>query len=478
VTGPKTGPLTMTMNDLELEESPPAVAETGDSRPRSLESRAIKGTYLIVLFYGATMSLRLLSSMVLSRLFLPQYFGLSALITTVIVGMNLVSHVGLLDSVVQNPRGDEPIFLNTAWTIQALRGAGLFLLTIPLAWPIAHFYKEPQIVHLLPVLGFGCFLAGITSPSLLTLGRHMGVGRLAGLELLGQFVQFVVTLLCALIHASIWDLVVGRLAAEVTRTVVSYRILPELRPRFTWDKESVRQLAHFGRWILIGTIFTFLALQSDRLILAKLVSFRMLGVYTIAFSLSDIPRQIILQFCSRVGFPFIARFSHLPRSEYRATLLKYRMLVLAVGGLMIIAIISAGDLFILHFYTKPYHDAAWMIGILAVGLWHTLLYSTTSPAILSLQKAHYNALGYLVYCIGLYTALPLGFHLLGMLGAVIAVAIADLPVYFVNAFSARREGLSTFRQDALLTFLFFVALALALGARAVSGLGSPFARIP
>jgi O-antigen/teichoic acid export membrane protein len=468
----------MIVNDLEQGEYPPEVRQPEDVHTRSLESRAIKGAYLLVVFYGAAMSLRLVSSIVLSRLFMPQYFGLTALITTVIVGMNLFSHVGLQDSIVQHPRGDEPAFLNTAWTIQVIRGAGLFLLTFPLAWPIAYFYKEPQIVHLLPALGFGCFLAGISSPSLLSLGRHMGVGRLSALELLSQFVLFAVTVLCALVHPSIWDLVVGRLTSELVRTIASYRMLPELRPRFTWDKKCVRTLVHFGRWILAGTALTFLALQSDRLILAKLVSFRVLGVYGIAFSLSDIPRQIVLQFCSRVGFPFIARFSHLPRNEYRATLLKYRMLVLAVGGLMIVAVISTGDLFILHFYTKPYHAAAWMIGILAIGLWHTLLYSTVSPAILSLQKAHYNALGYLVYCISLYIALPLGFHFLGMVGAVIAVAIADLPVYFVNAFSAGREGISTFRQDALLTFLFFVALALALAAREISGLGSPFARIP
>ena len=468
----------MTMNDLELEASPSAVAETGDSPSRSLESRAIKGTYFVIFFYGVAMSLRLLSSVVLSRLFLPQYFGLTALITTVIAGMNLFSHVGLQDSVVQNPRGDDAAFLNTAWTIQVIRGAGLFLLTFPLAWPIAHFYKEPQIEYLLPACAFGCLVAGVSSPSLLTLGRHMGVGRLSALELLSQVVQFAVTLLCAWVHPTIWDLVIGRQVAELVRTVASYRMLPEVRPQFTWDKESVRQLVHFGRWILVGTALTFLALQSDRLILAKLVSFRTLGVYGIAFSLSDIPRQIILQFCSRIGFPFIARFSHLPRSEYRAILLKYRIFALAAGGLMVIAIVSTGDLFILHFYTKPYHDAAWMIGILAIGLWHTLLYSTTSPAILSLQKSHYNAIAYLVYCISLYIALPLGFHLEGMVGAVIAVAIADLPVYFVNAFSARREGISTFRQDAFLTFLFFVVLALALAARVACGLGSPFARIP
>jgi hypothetical protein len=127
-------------------------------------------------------------------------------------------------------------------------------------------------------------------------------------------------------------------------------------------------------------------------------------------------------------------------------------------------------------YTKPYHAAAWMIPILAVGLWHTLLYSTISPAILSLQKPHYNAFAYLVYCITLFIFLPWGFHVWGMVGAVIAVAFSDLPVYFVNAYSAWREGLPTFNQDAFLTLAFVGLLAASLWARSWLGFGFPFPR--
>jgi O-antigen/teichoic acid export membrane protein len=450
-------------------------AEHSIPRLRSLEARALKGTYLIVVWFGMAMVLRLLSSVVLTRLFTPAYFGLMALMTTVIVGMNLFSHVGLQDSVIQNPRGDEPVFLNTAWTIQVIRGAALWLLTIPIAWPVARFYHEPQITFLLPALGFSCLIAGISSPSLLTLTRHMGVGQLSALELFSQLVQFLVTSIWAWIQPTIWALVVGRIVSEVARTIASYWMLPEVRPRFTWDKESVQALVNFGRWILIGTALTFLALQSDRLILAKLVSFQILGVYGVAFALSDIPRQIILQFCSRIGFPFLAKFSEQPRGEFRSILLKYRFPVLSVGGILIIGVVLTGDVFIHHVYTKPYQGAAWMIGILAIGLWHTLLYSTVSPAVFALQKSHYNAFAYLAYCITLYAMLPLGFHLLGMPGAVIAIAASDLPVYFVTAYSASREGVSTLRQDGLLTLAFCGTLALALAGRAALGFGFPFA---
>ena len=442
---------------------------------RALESRALKGTYFVVIFYGASLILRMVNSVVLTHLFAPELFGLMALMTTVIVGLTLFSHIGLEDSVIQNSRGDEEVFLNTAWTIQTIRGAGIWVATILLAWPVARFYHEPRMIWLLPILGFGCVIAGFSSPNLLMLSRHLGVGRLSTLELSTQFVLFAVTVISAYLTRTIWALAIGRILSELFRTAYSYRIAGKgYRPRFVLEKSCVHALVTFGRWILIGTVLTFLAQQSDRLILSKLTTLTMLGIYNIAFQLSDIPRQIILMFSSKVGFPFIAKLAHKPRPEFRQVLLKYRMMVLAAGALMLTVTICTGDLFIRRVYDYRYHNAAWMIAILAAGLWHTLLYSTITPAIMSLQKAHYNALANLLYFISLCALLPLGYHFFGMVGAVIAVAISDLPMYFVNVFASYQQGLGTLQQDGLMTLVFVGLLAAGLMIRQVLGAGSPF----
>jgi len=448
--------------------------EASDTRHRKLEKQALKGTVYIIAFYGISVALRMVSSVVLSRLFSPEFFGLMTLLTTVLVGLNLFSHIGLGDSVIQSPRGDDPVFLNTAWTLQVLRGAGLWVVTILLAWPVAHFYREPRMTGLFPVLGFGCVIAGFASTSLLNLARHMGVGKASMLELIGQVVYFVVTLIWALLDPSLWALVGGRIASEVARTVISFFIIPALRPRFVLDAECVRSLLHFGKWILIGTALTFLATQSDRLILGKLISIEALGVYGVAFSLSDMPRQIIAMFCSRVGYPFIARFAQEPRHEYRSIFLKYRLPVLAVGGLGLVFIICTGDQLVLHLYDHRYRAAAWMVGVLAAGLWHTMLYSTLSPAILALSKPRYNAVANLVYCICLFILIPLGFHFFGILGAVAAVAFSDLPVYFVVLYAAYCERVGTLFQDALMTLAFVMTLTGGLALRAALGFGQPF----
>ena len=396
--------------DTEIDEI--STEDRDESRFRALESRALKGTYFIVAFYGVALGLRFVSSIVLTRLFAPELFGLMTFTTTIIVGLALFSHIGLEDSVIQNPRGDDEPFINTAWTIQVLRGIALWLVLLILAWPIARFY-DPRLLWLLPAIGLGSVLSGFSSPNLLSLSRHLGVGKLSLLELICQFVIFGVSIVWAYFDRTIWALVAGRLASEMVRTFISYRLVKNgVRPRFVLEPEAVHSLLTFGRWILIGTALTFLATQSDKLILPKLLpkstAFQVLGIYGIAFSLSELPRQIISMFSSKVGFPFIAKFAHQPRPEFRKVLLKYRMMVLAVGAVLLTFTICVGDVFILHVYKKPYHGAAWMIAIFGLGLWHTLLYSTTSPAIMSLQKSHYNALANLLYLIALLVLFPNG----------------------------------------------------------------------
>src|SRR5277367_3534911 len=287
--------------DTEIDEI--STEDRDESRFRALESRALKGTYFIVVFYGIGMGLRFGSSIILTRLFAPELFGVMTLLTTIIVGLNLFSHIGFEDSVIQNSRGDDEPFINTAWSIQVLRGVALWLVMVILAWPVARFY-DPRLLWLLPLVGFGAVISGFSSPRLLSLSRHLGVGRLSLLELICQIVLYGVAIVWAYFNRTIWALVVARLAAELVRTLLSYRLVKNgVRPRFVLEREAVHSLLTFGRWILIGTALTFLANQSDRLILPKLLpkstAFQVLGVYGIAFALSDLPRQIISTFSSK-----------------------------------------------------------------------------------------------------------------------------------------------------------------------------------
>jgi O-antigen/teichoic acid export membrane protein len=432
-----------------------------------LESRALRATLWTVVSYGAAQSLRVVNSLVLTRLLVPSAFGQMTLVTTVIVGITLLSDIGLGPSIIQSARGDDPRFLNTAWTLQVIRGTVMWMVALLLSWPAARFYHDPTLLKVLPVLALSMILTGFNSTNLLTLSRHMGVRRLFAIDFSTQVVALLVTVAWAYHWPSIWALVGGNLASSLYRLTLSHRasIVPGIRNRFLWDKESLSNILHFGKWIFLGTAFFFFASQADRLILGKVVSLSVLGVYGIAFSLSDIPRSVIGAFSSKVGYPFIAKIIHLPLAEFRAQYLRYRVYALLIGAFLLSLMVVFGDQLVLRLYKPAYADGAWMVPILALGLWHTLLYQTTNPVLFSLGKSKYNAIGNAAYCAAVLIGIPVAFHFFGLLGAVIAVAAGDFPLYLVIQGGAVREGIRPLKQDLQMTSAFVGLLVLEFGLR-------------
>jgi O-antigen/teichoic acid export membrane protein len=424
-----------------------------------LESAAIRATFWTVMDYGCSMALRVVNSVVLTRLLMPESFGLMALVATLIVGISLMSDIGLGPSVIQSRRGDDPVLLNTVWTLQVLRGAGIFVVSLVLAWPMALLYHEPRLIKLLPALGLIVVIGSFNSTNLLSMSRHLGLRRLFLLDISCQIFGLLITVGCALLYPSVWALVIGSTMTAIYRATISFYqpAIPGIRNVFCWDPECVRSLVHFGKWILLSTAFSFFASQADRLILGKLVSFTLLGVYSIAYTVSDIPRAIINAFTQKVGYPFIAKMAHLPLPEFRRVFLSYRLRALLGGAVMLCLMVYLGGFLVSKVYDRRYQAASWMVPLLALGLWHTLMYATTMPALLSLGKSRYQAVGNALYCASVIAAIPVGFHFFGMFGAVLAVALGDLPMYFVLATGASREGVSTWTQDLEATG-FFVAL--------------------
>jgi O-antigen/teichoic acid export membrane protein len=183
-----------------------AIQGPSGSEHKKLEGTAIRATIWTIVAYGSSQGLRMVNSMVLTRLLMPEYFGLMALISTLVMGMTLLSDVGLLPSVVGSPRGDEPVFLNTAWSVQIIRGFALWVVALILASPLALFYHDHRIVKLLPVLALSMIISGFASTNLLSAARHIGVRRLLVVDFAAQVTGMIVIILWAKFYPSVWAL--------------------------------------------------------------------------------------------------------------------------------------------------------------------------------------------------------------------------------------------------------------------------------
>jgi O-antigen/teichoic acid export membrane protein len=439
----------------------------------SLKKLAIRGTIWTIASYGLGQIIRFGGNLILTRLLAPQLFGLMTLVSIFIVGLHLFSDVGVGPSVVQNKRGDDPDFLNTAWTMQVIRSFIIWGFCILIAFPLAQLYNEPQLLWLIPIVGFGTVISGFSSTAGYTLERHMEMRRSTFFSLGGQVLSIAILIIWAKISPTIWALVLGSLLTSLISTIWSFYLIPGTRNRFAWDPESVRDLFSFGQWIFLSTAITFLAEQVDRLMLGKLIALETLGVYGVAYALADIPRQVLLAVSSRVLFPAFSKMVDQPREVFLAKILKNRMPLLLFAAVGIGVLVGCGDLFVKLLYDKRYEQASWMLPLMAIGIWPRVLTQTIDQVFFAMGQPRYPTYGCLAKFVFMLAALPLGFHFMGVPGAVIAVALNDIPFYVVIAEGLRREKLSSFKQDMLATLFFVGLIALVLAVRSVLGLGSP-----
>ena len=438
-----------------------------------LKKLALRGAAWTFIGYGFSQSLRFGSNLILTRLLVPELFGLMALVNVFITGLALFSDIGINPSIIQNKRGDDPTFLNTAWTLQVIRGFGLWLCCLILALPVSQLYSEPKLLWLLPAVGLTTIISGFNSTSLATLNRHLAIGKLTILQLGVQVISLTTMIIWAYFQQSIWAIVIGILLSSFVQAVVSHWLNPLQPNRFAWNKTAFKEIFSFGRWIFLSTLLSFLANQSDRLIIGKLLSIEILGVYTIAYTLADVPRQVSNKLGNNVLFPVISRNKTLPRKELRAAILKKRKFALLVVSVLLAILISFGDFIILALYDERYAQASWMLPLLAMGLWHTILYNTMGPTLIGIGKPIYRTIGTMLTLLMIVVGLPFAFSHLGIFGIVLVVAFSDFPKYIVMMYGLWHEKLNCLGEDFQVTILFIIFTLSLLGCRYLLGLGLP-----
>lgn len=325
----------------------------------------MRGALLTGANFGSQNVLRLAGNLVLTRILFPEAFGIMALVQVFLTGLNMFSDIGVNASIIQNKRGTDPVFLDTAWMLQILRGVVLWLLTCLAAAPLANFYDAPILAQLLPVAGLTALIQGFKSTKIATANRELRLGRVTVISISSKVVGIGAVIGLALWWQSVWALAVGGLVAPLWVVIGSHLFVPGHNNRFRFEIAAARELVDFGKFILIATIAGFLVAQADRAILGKFISLSELAYYNIAYFMAMIPRMVQQRLASNILFPLYSNRPPGESSENYRNLARMRLvfvgLTMSLAGVLAIS----GDFVIRLLYDTRY-EAAGPILILIV----------------------------------------------------------------------------------------------------------------
>jgi O-antigen/teichoic acid export membrane protein len=448
--------------DQALHDAPIANSAAPPSPVRSLRSRAIFGSMWMMTGYGSAQALRLAATIVLTRLIAPEVTGLMAMVTVFFIGLEMFSDVGITPSIIQNKRGSEPSFLNTAWTIQVCRGFVLWIVACIGAWPVAQFFDQPALLWVIPVVGFSAVIDGFTSTSIITMNRNLNMRPMTIMGIATQVLSYSIIITWAWFSPTVWALVAGSMVSNAAYTVGSHFILPGHRNYFHWNRDDARELFRFGRWIFFSTILTFLASQSDKIMCGKLLGAQTLGLYHYAVPIALMAPQFIKQIGMQIAFPVMSEIARMQPQEMNAKLKRVRLSLIGASLIVLVPLMLAGDRLVRILFDEQYWASGWMVQILAGGALAGIINSTYGSALLAIGKSFQISCLLAVQLVILVTSALLGYHWKGEVGFIVGLAAVEWLNYPATALVLRRYGLWQPSIDGAAFVISIAAVALAL----------------
>ena len=432
----------------------------------SLKALAIKGSVWTLAGHGGLLMIRMVRSIIMTRLLFPEVYGLMTLVWAVLYGLQMFADTGIVTTIIRDPRGDDPDFLNTAFTTNVMRGVLLWVISCLIAYPVAAIYHQPVLAQLLPVTGLTALIHGFVSTAMYTRRRHMDFKRLTLLDLSNEAVTFVVVVVWAYLSRNVWALVGGAVISQIYLVVASHVYLPGIRNKFRWDRSALNTFMGFGKWIYLSSVVYFLSTQSDRFLLGRYLDMIHLGVYGTATVLSGAVLAVVLKINSDVLYPAYSRVAHEGPGRMRQVVLRTRLAVDAGMILPIAALMLLGSHVVALLYDPRYHDAGWMLQVLCVRLLLVATLSNSESCLIALGHPKYSFLQNLCRTVAMFIAIPVSWSQWGIEGVIWAVALSELPPLIVIWTGLIRHRMFSIVAES--RSLLFVGLGAALGAGVAS----------
>lgn len=406
-----------------------------DRRNPSLKRRVLHGGLLNIGGTMAAHALRLASNLVMTRLLAPEAFGLMAMVLTTHMALEMLTDIGIKNSIVRARDGDDPRYLRTAWTVQLVRSltialmiaaaGGVLALLGPDLAPAGTVYADPRLPGMIAVSALAMALRGLESTAVPLAVRKLRYMGITALDIGTQLATMAIMIGFAMIEPTVWALVVGLIAGRAARTAISHLFFEGPRMGFEWDREIAADLWNFGRWVIGSSLLTYVAMNADRLILGGLVDAHDFGLYVIAMLWIQAGVTVLQMLTQRVS---IAAFAEVRRTAPERVPEAFRKALHLFDAICLAACLAGvigGAWFIDLVYEPEYAPAGAYVGMLSFSFL-TLRYRQYGAHLLScgdsLGLMYANAIEAAALCL----LLPLGFHLAGIWGVLPVVALSRL----------------------------------------------------
>ena len=416
-----------------------------------------KASLFTVAGISASHVLRFVSNLVLTRLLVPEMFGVMAITMTFIAAFILFSDTGIRHFIAWSKEGLEPEVLDTAWVMQIIRGflilicilslAGVFYLASQHGWMGEQSaYSHPMLSPVLAAMSVLPLLNGFQSTKRFELNRKLILGRITIIDLVSQIAAIAIMIFLAWIYQSIWALVAGNILQSFLKMAATHIFLRGHNNSFCWNADRFRQIFAFSRWILVSSLFGFLVVQADLLWLGALISAEALGVYSIGKSLALVITGVLERLSVSVVLPELSNVSRENGKNLRYSYYKMRCFIDLPAFFVAGVFLVIGPDLINFLYDPRYSEAGKVFQIFSLFILSTG-FMQAEKCLIALGLVKIRAMITGLYAVSLNLAIPLLYLLYGFYGVLFAIVISPIIPVLISNYYLYKHGVFKFAME-------------------------------
>jgi len=385
----------------------------------SLRGRVARGAAWILGAVAARQALRLVSSVIITRLLLPDDFGLATTAMLLGVFVEMCADFGIRQAIVQHRDGGTRRFLDVAWTLALWRSFGVSAVIVLLAGPFAAAMADERLQTLAMLTALLPPLQAACSPGRLAWMRELRQDRINQLDLAVDVARLPLNIAGALLTGNAYGIVFAGIAAEAVRVGLSYVMAPE-RPRFAYERAVAVDLLRYGRYVFVASVLGFFAVRLDAFFVARFLGMNAAGTYGLAQNMTAPIEGIASQLLGGLLFPYLAKFQHdLPAIRTR---MRQVLKALLLGGAPLAGLaVLAAPYIVDRLYDDRYQGAAGPLQWMIVAIYFSCLGTALNCPLMATGRPHWGTLATAVRLVAFgVSAWFLGEH--GAVGYAAAIA--------------------------------------------------------
>ncbi len=272
----------------------------------SIERTAAKGGIWLAGFRSLAQFFSWAATIIVARILAPGDYGLMGLATILTGYMVLFSELGLGASIVQREKVEAEELSSLFWFLICW-GFILSVICFVLAYPTQLIFNEPRILKVTRAVSVLFLIGSFSIVPLNIMQRDLRFKVIGFIETVSVLVACVAMLLIATHGGGVWTLILGGIAREFVRAVLTLK-LSHWKPQFHFDFDKIKPYIKFGLNIAGAGSLNYICIRSDSFFGGKALGANIYGFYAMALQLSDIPSDKVVSLINSISFPVFSRY--------------------------------------------------------------------------------------------------------------------------------------------------------------------------